>query len=483
MIIKKDPLFIQSYLEDSSNLKDGFADMVYIPECLEEVSSVLRDVNMKKIPITISGAGTGQSGGRVPFGGVVLSTERLNRIKRIEKTDDGGYAVAESGVTIKELKKEAEKAGLFYTYDPTEQNAFVGGTIATNASGARSFRYGSTRNYVNALRICLADGTTLSLRRDNTFAKGMLLNFKTGEKSFSIKLPKYKMPDTKHSAGYFVKENMDIIDLFIGQEGTLGIILEAELRLLPLPKGFFNFCVFFKTENEALKFVNVAREENPLSIEYFDKNCLELIREKYKEPPAWANSSVLIEDEIPDSEEAILEKWETLLSKEHISLDSTWVAIDRKHHKEFLQMRHLIPEHMNEMVRKSGFSKISTDLAVPYVKMEEMFRYYIDVLNTSGIRHFIFGHIGNAHLHVNILPKNEKEFEKSREIQRNFVKKAISLKGTVSAEHGIGKAKRKFLEMLYGDDGVEQMFRVKKELDPNLILGRGNIFGESYLHI
>jgi len=476
MFVKDDPQTFRSYLEDSSNLKGGRADKIIIPQRPAEISSILKAANSKKIPVTISGAGTGQAGGRIPFGGMVLSTEKLNEIKEVVKSGDGGYVRAGSGVLIGDLKAACEKEGLFYTYDPTEQTAFIGGTIATNASGAMSFRYGPTRNYVERLEVILADGSRLSLKRGDIRAKSRVLEFESGGKHYRIKAPSYKMPETKNSAGYYAKDNMDLLDLFVGQEGTLGVITEARLKLLKAPNAFFSCFAFFSGARDAWDFARAARNAAALSIEYFDKNCLELLRAKYANVPDKAAAAVFFEDEITEGEDAVLIKWEKILSKSGTSQEGTWVAMNEKTRREFLEKRRFIPEQMSEMAKRSGFPKVSTDLAVPLEKNEIMLRFYADNLQKSGLRHFIFGHIGDAHLHVNILASDKAAYEKAGKLRLEFVKKSISLGGTVSAEHGIGKSKREFLKLLYGEKGIREMLEVKKALDPNLILGRGNIF-------
>jgi len=476
MVVKDDPRTFLSYLEDSSNLKGGRADRVIIPQSVAEIPTVLKEANSKKIPVTISGAGTGQAGGRIPFGGMVLSTEKLSGIKEIAKTAGGGSASVEPGVLIRDLKSSCEKKGLFYTYDPTEQTAFVGATIATNASGARSFRYGATRKYVQSLAVILANGSCLSLKRGDIRAKRRIFEFESDGKKYKITVPSYKMPDTKNSAGYYAEANMDLVDLFVGQEGTLGLIAGARLRLLEKPPALFSCFTFFPNEHDAWDFADSARYAAPLSIEYFDKNCLDLLRMKYGNVPPESAAAIFFEDEILESEDAVLEKWEKILSGHGISADKTWVAMNEKNRREFLEKRHFIPEQMSEMAGHSGFPKVSTDLAVPHDKNKIMLRFYKENLKKSGLRHFVFGHIGDAHLHVNMLPSCRRNYERAGKLQLEFVKKSISLGGTVSAEHGIGKLKRGFLRQLYGEKGVCEMFEVKKALDPNLILGRGNIF-------
>ena len=479
MLVKRDPGTFQSYLEDSSNLKGGHAEKVFIPETSAEAASILRDANSKKTAVTISGAGTGQAGARIPFGGIILSTEKLNLIKEIipyAKDSCGGTVLVEPGVLIKDLKASCKKKGLFYPYDPTEQTAFVGGTIATNAAGARSFRYGSTRKHVRRLEVILADGSILSVKRGDVRAKGRLLEFDAGGKGYKIKIPSYKMPRTKNSAGYYAEDNMDLVDLFIGQEGTLGIITEAELALQKKPQGLFSCFAFFANEALAWNFAQNGQRAKPLSIEYFDNNCLKLLKEISPNVPAGKKAAIFFEDEVRQDEDAVIEKWEKLLAGDNVSLDDTWVAMNEKAQQEFLDKRHYFGEQMGEMAKKSGFAKVHTDLAVPPEKSLEMMQFYKDKLDKSGLLHFAFGHIGDAHLHVNILPSEKVTYEKARAFELEFVKKSISLGGTVSAEHGIGKTKREFLKLLYGEGGVREMFEVKKVLDPNLILGRGNIF-------
>jgi len=476
MLVKKDPAFIQSYLEDSSNLEGGYAERVVIPETINEVSSFLKEANTGKTPVTVSGAGTGQAAGRIPFGGTLLSTEKFNSIKKIENVKNGPYAVSEAGVLIQDLKAECDKKGLFYTYDPTEQTAFVGGTVATNASGARSFRYGPTRKHVRALTLVLADGTVFYLKRGDFRAKGRRLEFEAGKNNYKINLPTYKMPRTKNSAGYYAEDNMDLVDLFVGQEGTLSVIAEVEFALLEKPRDLLTCFVFFREEEKICDFINEARDAGPNFLEYFDARSLELLKQKSAHVKKDALCAVFFEYEIRQGEDKALEKWEKILTKYGVSLDETWVAVNEKTRRAFMEKRHFMGEQMDEMAKRSGFPKVHTDLAVPQDKLCDMLRFYKSSLEKSALRYFVFGHIGDAHLHVNMLPFSEKEYDKARKLELEFVKKSIALGGTVSAEHGIGKTKKEFLKLLYGEKGIREMITVKKALDPNLILGRGNIF-------
>ena len=258
MQTKSDHDEIQSFLSDASYIHEGHADRVVLPETVEEISEVLANANRDRVPITISGAGTGTVGGRVAFGGIVLATDRLNQIKSIDAQHS--RAVAQPGVILSDLQSSVEREGLLYPPDPTERGCFLGGTIATNASGARTFKYGPTRKYIERLKIVLSDGEVIDVRRGDVRASGRQLHVPLASRTIDVLLPGFKMPHTrKNAAGYFVAPDMDLIDLFIGSEGTLGVVVEIEVRLLQKPSGLLSGVVFFASESDVLSFVNEAR--------------------------------------------------------------------------------------------------------------------------------------------------------------------------------------------------------------------------------
>ncbi len=463
MIIKTDPSQLLSYLEDSSGLKGTGVEKVYIPESYQDVVEVVFEANRNHELITISGGGTGTTGGRIALKGSVLSLEKLNSIIEINTSAENPYVIVQAGATIAKINEAVEKVGFFYPPDATETNGFIGGNIATNASGARTYKYGSTRDYIQGIKIVLPTGEALEIPRGKYVAKDR---------------PKYIYPDIKNAAGYYSKENMDLIDLFIGSEGTLGIIVEAKLKLLKKVGHVFACFAFFNKLQDSLQFVKDIKVENrALAIEFFDKNALELLKTKYANIPTDKEAVVFYEEEITAlNENTCLDTLAALLEKNKVSLDEVWIADNPKKEKELKEIRHGIPSLVNEIVSKSGFPKAGTDIAVPENNFIEMFEYYQTELNKSGMQHLIFGHIGDSHLHVNMLPKNQAEYELVKEIYMSFVDKALSLGGTVSAEHGIGKLKHRFLEKMYGKAGIEEMKRIKKIYDPRMILNIGNIF-------
>jgi len=473
---------VQLYLTDASFIREGHAERVVFPESIEDVSEVLASANQDRIRVTVSGAGTGTVGGRVAFGGIVLATDKLNRIKSIVHNEGGGFAVVEPAVILSDLQRAVDQEGLLYPPDPTERGCYVGGTVATNASGARTFKYGPTRNYISRLKVVLASGEILDLRRGTVHADATGI-LRLGQ-SIELKLPTYRRPNTrKNASGYFVAPGMDAIDLFIGSEGTLGVICEIEVRLIPKPQGLLSGVVFFADEADVLALVADAREHaDARALEFFDNESLNFLRAKYPTIPANAVGAIFFEQETNETnEETVFDQWQALLDQHHAFPDS-WFATNEQDQAKLREFRHQLPVLMNEWFAHYKQRKVSTDMSVPDAAFPELFRLYKDTLRASGLRYTIFGHIGDNHVHVNILPRDDAEGARAREFYIQFLKYAASVGGTLSAEHGVGKLKREYLRFFYTDDQLREMAALKKSLDPNGILGRGNIFSEDLLN-
>jgi len=481
MQTKTSPDEIETFLTDASFIREGHADRVVLPETVEEVSEVLANANRDRVPVTVSGAGTGTVGGRVAFGGIVLATDKLNRIKQIVHQARGGFAVVEAGVILSDLQRAVDQEALLYPPDPTERGCFVGGNVATNASGARTFKYGPTRSYIRRLKVVLASGELLDLRRGEVRAdaRGRICL----DKSIEVQLPHYRMPATrKNATGYFVAPEMDAVDLFIGSEGTLGVICEVEVKLLPKPEGLLSGVVFFANEADVLALVQEVRAHvDARAIEFFDEESLRFLREKYPTIPAEAVAAIFFEQETSaETEDAVLNQWLALLDQHHALADS-WFATNEQDQAKLREFRHQLPVLMNEWFAHYRQRKVSTDMSVPDDAFPGLFHLYKETLRSSGLRYTIFGHIGDNHVHVNILPRGETEGARAREMYVEFLKYAASVGGTLSAEHGVGKLKREYLHLFYTDDQLREMAAVKKALDPNGILGRGNILSEELL--
>lgn len=416
----------------------------------------MREASAAGMPVTVAAGGTGVTGGGVPRGGWILSVEKLNRLEV-----HPGYAIAGAGVPLRELQSAAQRSGQFYPPDPTENSSFLGGNIATNASGSRSFQFGATRRWVEALRVVLADGRRLHV------ARGDAIDFDPGV----IPLPDV----TKNTAGYLLRPGMDWVDLFIGAEGTLGVVTEARLRLLPAPAAVLAGVVFFSTDSAALDAVDQWRSTGARMLEYLDRPSLDLLRQRFPEIPAGAQAAILFDHALASEEDPEVDRWLERIQEAGAFEEESWFALTAPDRERFRRFRHALPEIVNDTVRRSGALKMNTDYAVPLARNREMLAYYRDRLEREFPgRYVIFGHIGDAHVHVNIF-SDPADPERAGTLLRDFARQAVALGGTVSAEHGLGKRKRHLLELQYSAADIEKMRAVKRRLDPGDILGRGTL--------
>jgi FAD/FMN-containing dehydrogenase len=445
------------YLADASGYR-GHADELLLPDNEAAIVDIVHSAAAAGIPITISGGGSGLTGGRVPDGGWLVSLEKLNNIEV-----HPGYAICGAGVSLTSIQAAAAPSKQFYGPDPTEYSAAIGGTVATNASGSRSFLYRDTRRHIRALRVVLATGKVLALRR--------------GEKP-PFEIPALPFPDIrKNTAGYYMREAMDFIDLFIGSEGTLGIVTEVEVALLPLPGHLFTGVVFFGSDESALNAVDAWRPVRGLRmLEYVDAGSLDMVRMRFPGIPAQARAALLIEQEVAENDDAE-DAWLSRLKTSEALIEGSWFATSAADRERFRQFRHALPEAVNDLARQRGLTTVGTDFAVPVAKNREMLRYYRETLE----REFpgqcvIFGHIGDAHVHANLLAANPEQWKIAMRLMSEFARKSVELGGTVSAEHGLGKRKRDYLAFQFSPDQIDAMKAVKRRLDPQWLLGRGTLF-------
>lgn len=450
------PPIPESWLEDASGYR-GQADALIFPTTIEEVTGILAGCSAGKRKVTIAGAGTGVTGGRCPHGGVLLSTSRFLRLEISKDT-----ALVGAGVTLADLHSAAGRSGRFFPPDPTEWSASLGGIISTNASGSRSFMYGSTRRWIQALTVALMDGSVRSFRR------GERIDFPVE----TLSAPRAR----KHTAGYFLQEPLDWVDLFCGSEGTLGVVLEAEVALLPAPGALLTGVVFFPTEDEALGAVEAWRGIPQLRmLEYFDCHSLDLLRTRYADLPAGARSALLVEQILDDLAGDPVDAWIDRIEAAG-GLEESWFGDTAAERERFRVFRHALPELVNERVRRLGHGKLGSDFAVPVEANVAMMAFYRRRLEAEfPANHCIFGHIGDAHVHVNLLPGDARQAARAPELLKEFAAEAVRLGGTVSAEHGLGKKKVHLLSLEYTEEQIEAMCRVKRRLDPSWLLGRGTM--------
>lgn len=212
-------------------------------------------------------------------------------------------------------------------------------------------------------------------------------------------------------------------------------------------------------------------------LEYFDQQSLGLLRSRFPELPSRAGGAILFEQELESEEDGEIDRWQERLEATGALLDGSWFAMTPSDREKFRRFRHALPELVNELVRRKGYLKMGTDYAVPPARNREMLAYYrLRLEETFPDRYVIFGHLGDAHVHVNILPSSEQECEAAKELMLEFARHAVLLGGTVSAEHGLGKRKAHLLELQYTAEQIEGMKRVKRRLDPQWLLGRGTLW-------
>lgn len=498
------------YLRDESNYSGKGVEAIFFPKSLENIVYAVKLAAEKGKPITVSGGRTGICAGAVPQGGYLISLERMTKILGIEKKSQGWELKAQCGIRLNELSerlraknlglhtdegKEFEKTpgSYFYPPDPTETSATLGGTVATNASGARTFFYGPTRNYVVALEVVLPDGELLRVRRGEVQEKDGYFTVEREEgPAVVIPAPGYNIPVVKHAAGFYSYKGMDLIDLFIGSEGILGIIATVTIQLIEGPPPSFGAVAFFKDEDDALEFVIHSRkvEPKPLAIEYFDVSSLQLLDETRRsqgpmsEIPEIPGPGYAIYFESTFSNGGSLKErinfWSEVIKEHGGNPAKAWCALTRRDISRLKYFRHALPECINIIIARhkqvdTRIYKVGTDMAVPDEHLKEMVAYYRSLLGQSRIRYLIFGHIGNNHLHLNMIPENYAELEEAKALYMMFARKAVALGGTVSAEHGIGKLKKEYLRVLFPEQAIGDMMRIKRALDPENILNPGTM--------
>lgn len=441
----------QSYDADASGLH-MLPEMVARPESVDDVVDLIRQAASNRTAITCAGAQTSTTGASITDKGMLLSLRSLNQINAVDTK--GRTITVGPGATVGEVKRTASAAGLLFAPDPTsEEESTIGGAIACNASGARTFKYGATRRHVRALKVVMANGALMEFRRSDL---------------------------EKNTVGYAFAH--DPIDWFIGSEGTLGVIVEAELGLLPLPEHVIGFAVLFGAEANALKFVVASRETEsvaPRCIEYFDDQALAIARENDSGIgiSEAARAMVYVEEEVVDLD-VTLSSWLQLI--ESMASEFEPLVFDGEARlREARRIRHSVPATMNDRGsrhRSFGGRKVGTDWAVPYRRLGEA----IKVARSLAIDHdveqpVIYGHAGNGHPHQNFIARNVDELATIEGVVEQTLKYVLGLGGTVAAEHGIGKLKRRWLPLQMNSLQISMMTAVKRELDPLGILAPGNI--------
>ena len=423
-------------------------DVVVEVVSAEEVSAIVKLANEKNIPIIPRGAGTGLAGGAVAkLGGIMISTVRMNHIKSY---DLGNLTVTvEPGVLLNDLAADAEKQGLMYPPDPGEKFATLGGNVSTNAGGMRAVKYGSTRDYVRAMQVVLPTGEIVN---------------------FGSKVP-------KTSSGY------SFVQLMCGSEGTLGIITELTLKLIPQPKEFVSLIIPFEDLETCIATVPqiFLNKLEPQALEFMGRDIVEM-SEKYLEKENFpkvvdgveAGAYLLISfdgDSMEELEQISEQVSEILFEEGAIDIlvadtpelkKNAWAA-----RGSFLEAIQADTSELDEC-----------DVVVPISKIATYLEYVNSLAEKYDVRIKSFGHAGDGNLHIYVcrdeLPQDEWE-AKCKAAMDDMYAEADRIGGLVSGEHGIGHAKQEYLEKSVGPVEMQLMQNIKKVFDPNLILNPGKV--------
>jgi FAD/FMN-containing dehydrogenase len=450
---------LPAYETDESGLHGHAAGLVR-PSSAEEIVRLVRRCRKTGQRLLPVGRRTATTGAAVPQGDLVLSTEKMAGVLGIDR--ESGLVEVLPGTLTADLKRAVEAEGLYYPPDPTSENeCTIGGNIATNASGARTFRWGMTRDWVDGLEVVLGTGERLVLRKSR--------------------------PD-KNTAGYVPFH--DPVSLFSSSEGTLGVITRAWLRLIPDPGPFVAFLVFFPALSDAFDLAVAFRchtvEGNPRCVELFDRAALDILSLHARPPtiPAGAQAALFLEfDTFGRPVDRIIDDELGPLSRFHVMLDDTLVADCLRDRVWFRELRHSVPEWLNARARSfhhQGGLKVSTEFCVPPQHFHAIMGLVEKSAAEAGADTMVrYGHIGNSHPHICLLGRTPDDVARMKKLAHLWYVRTIELGGTVSGEHGIGKTRRDILRHQFSPTIIQAMRAVKQSLDPDDLFAIGNIYPET----
>ena len=428
---------------------DELGGISQMPEVLvrvrstEEVSAIMKHAYERVIPVTVRGSGTGLVGAAVPLhGGILLETTKMNKILKLDSNNL--TVTVQPGVLLMELAAFAEENDFLYPPDPGEKSATIGGNISTNAGGMRAVKYGVTRDYVRSLTVVLPNGEI------QTFGAAV----------------------AKNSSGYSLK------DLIIGSEGTLAIICEAVLKLVPLPKVSVSLLVPFpdmKTAIEAVPHI-IRSKVTPTAIEYMSRDTI-LFSESYlgKRFPDTKNDAYILLTFDGSTDTQVEQDMSTVaeLCLQIGALDAYIVDTEERKKSVWSARSAFL-----EAIKASTTEMDECDVVVPGNQVDTFIKFTHELADEFHVRIPSFGHAGDGNLHVYICRDalNDEEWEKTlSSIFDRMYEKSVELGGLVSGEHGIGYAKKEFLKRQYGETPIALMQGIKQVFDPRNILNPGKV--------
>jgi glycolate oxidase len=438
--VRHDASTLEEYSRDESDAGLHRPEVVVFPEDTRQVSAVFRVCQSLGVPFTPCGARSGKSGGSLPLrGGVVVSLERMNRI--LELSVEDLTAVVQPGVVTGELMRAAEARGLFYPPDPNSwEFCTLGGNVAENAGGPRALKYGVTRDYVLGLEWVLADGEVLRVGRRTI--KGV--------------------------AGY------DLVGLFVGSEGTLGVATEITLQLLPLPRHVKTALVIFDSVHAAARAITAVLASGilPRTLELIDDTALQAVDGRGFNFPPGSGSAVIIEVD-GNVEEGLFAELGLLgeICERHGARE-VLVAQDESQREKLWAARRIVSRALCTLRPH----KISEDIVVPRSRIPDIILALKQLGEELGLLVATYGHAGDGNLHANILYEGPHQRPLVETAIRRMLELTVSMGGTITGEHGVGHAKREYLALEQSEPLLELQRRLKNFFDPSGLLNPEKIF-------
>lgn len=429
-----------AYGGDESGHPATSPDLVALAESMDDVARVLEVAAATQCPVTPRAAGTGKSGGAIPIqGGIVLSLMGMNRIKEVDRHE--GVAVVEPGVILEELQRAVEAEGLFYPPDPNSQDkCTLGGNVAENAGGPRAFKYGVTREYVLGLDVALVGGERLHVGRRTR--KGV--------------------------TGY------DVTALIVGSEGTLGVVGDITLKLVPKPPVVLMLMLMFTDVRRAAAAVTTIGDAGVQArcVEILDPLTLDAMRAAGHQFPAAANALLFVE---LDGDEATCLRHADMTAEACTKAGAVdvQVARDAEQRERLWSTR----REMSHVVKKLTRHKFSEDIVVPRSRMAELLERVERFTSAEQVRWLAYGHAGDGNLHVNYLWNEPEERPAVERAVIQLFRDTVELGGSLSGEHGIGLTKQPYLPIEQSPQLIALQQRLKSQFDPKGLLNPGKIFG------
>ena len=427
-------------------LKRGhLAEIVVIPGTTSEVAAVAEACDTDRVPLVVRGGGTGYSGGSVPLhGGVLLSMERFNRILEID--EENLLAVVEPNVVTGEFQAAVEALGLFYPPDPASlKESVIGGNIAESAGGPRAFKYGTTRRYVLGLEAVLPTGEIV----------------RTGSKA------------VKNVVGY------DLTQLLVGSEGTLAIITQAVLRLIPKPPAQITIRATFPSVEAASEAVTqlIRARVVPATIELVDRASLDAVTRYLGASLAPEGTAALLLLEVDGMAEAAAEEARRVEAACLVAGATEIVHAAGVAERERLWA---VRRELSPALKTISTTKLNHDVVVPRGRIAALFDLVEGLRREFRLTIACFGHAGDGNIHVNMMldGSDPGEIRRGHEAERRLFEGVVALEGSISGEHGIGFTKSPYLGIELSHETIALMKRVKAAFDPRGILNPGKIFPE-----